>query len=177
MLPLYNTFSQMENWGDPSVPRKALDTIWQALKTQSADEVQILQLAEDCVCDDVCPDSDEFYDSYYLMEAQEALFAIYATLQAYLNPTSIKFILQVIVCARFNTIELFIRARDESLNETQYRERRERLDAISNHPLSHREMLKENEDVQLLKGVESLECSFLEYLRNSNNGRSLINVT
>ena len=31
MLPIYNAFCRMENWGDPSVLRKALDEIWQIL--------------------------------------------------------------------------------------------------------------------------------------------------
>lgn len=166
----------MENWGDPSVPRKALDAIWQALKTKSADETEILELAQNCIRDDVCPDSDEFYDSYYLMEAQEALFAIHNCLQAYLNPITMKFIHQVVIGARFNTIELFIRARDKSFNAKQYKDKEERLDAISNHFLANQEILKENEDLQLLKGVESLECDFIESLCNSNNGKSLINL-
>ncbi|MCV3217130.1 YjaG family protein [Plectonema radiosum NIES-515] len=176
MLPNYNAFSQMENWGDPSVPRKALDAIWQALQRKSADEIQILQLAEDCVRENVCPDSDDFFDSYYLLEAQEALFAIHAILHAYLNPTSMKFIVQVVKGARFNTIELFIRARDKSFNANQYRDKKERLEAISNHLLAKREISKENEDLQLLKEVDHLKYNSLESLRTSNSGRSLIDV-
>jgi uncharacterized protein len=174
MLPHYNTFSQMEDWGNPSVPRKALDAIWQALKTKSADEAQIIQLAEDCDHPDVCPDSDDFYDCYYIMEAQEALLAIRSCSQAYLNPTSIESIIQVVIGARFNTIELFIRARDKSFNAKQCRD--EKREAISNHSLANREMLKEYEDLKLLKNVKYLDYNFIESLRTSNSGRSLISI-
>ncbi|KYC37631.1 hypothetical protein WA1_39910 [Scytonema hofmannii PCC 7110] len=179
MLPNYNAFSRMENWGNPLVPRKALNEIWQALQRKSADEVQLLQLAEDCVREDICPDSDDFFDSYYLFEAQEALFAIHATLHAYLNPTSLQFILQVVKGVRFNTIELFIRARDESFNASQYKDKKAQLDAITNHPLAVREMTKENEDLQRLKEMKILDCNFLEWLCTSfdNGGKSIIDAS
>lgn len=181
MLPNYNAFSRMENWGNPSVPRKALDYIWQSLQGKPADEAQLRQLAEDCASEDICPyseDTDEFCSSYYLFEAQESLAAIYASLQAYLNPTSLQFIIQVVKCARFNTIELFICARDKSFNASQYKDKKDKLEAIANHALAVRELAKENEDLQRLKEAKTLDCELLKWLRTSfnNDGKSIIDA-
>lgn len=141
MLPNYNAFSRMENWGDPSVPRKALDEIWQTLAGKPTDVAKVSQLREDCGREDVFPDSDEFYDSYYLLEAQEALFAIRSTLLAYLD-SDVQNIIWVVKTARFNTIELFIRARDEHFKLRQYKDKKDKLEVIANHPLAVREMTK-----------------------------------
>jgi uncharacterized protein YjaG (DUF416 family) len=178
LLPNYNAFSRMENWGDPSVPRKALDEVWQILEGKPADVAKVRQLREDCGRENVCPDSDEFYDSYYVFEAQEALLALRATLLAYLD-SDLQNIIWVVQGARFNTIELFIRARDESFNASQYKDRKNELEAIANHPLAVREMAKENEDLQRLKDTETLDSDFLEWLRTSfnNGGRSTIDVS
>ncbi len=85
MLPNYNAFSRMENWGNPSVPRKALDEIWHILLGEPANVTKLHQLRQECGCEGVFPDCDKFCDSYYLFEAQETLFAIRATLQAFLD--------------------------------------------------------------------------------------------
>ncbi|BAY25421.1 hypothetical protein NIES2100_52270 [Calothrix sp. NIES-2100] len=170
MLPNYNAFSRMENWGDPSVPRKVLDEIWQVLQGRQIDETRIRQLQKDL--EGVCPDSDsnDFCNAYYLFEAQEALFSIEYILIAYLNK-SLEYIIRVVMSARFETIQKFIEERDENFRETVHENE---LEEIVTHPLAVREMAKENEDLQLLKSIEYLECDFLESLRNSNNGKSLL---
>ena len=61
MLPNYNAFSRMENWGDPSIPRKALNEIWQILQGKIVDRVKLIQLAENCGCENIFPDSDVFF--------------------------------------------------------------------------------------------------------------------
>ncbi|MCL1474697.1 DUF416 family protein [Argonema antarcticum] len=178
ILPNYNAFSRMENWGDPSVPRKALDEIWQILAGKPADVAKVRQLREDCSCEDVLPDSDEFYDSYYILEAQEAIFAICSTLLAYID-SDLRNIIWVVKNARFNTIELFICARDKLFNASQYKDDKDKLVAIANHPLAVREMTKENEDLERLKEMKTLDRDFLEWLRTSfdNDGKSIIDVS
>ncbi len=178
MLPNYNAFSQMENWGIPSVPRKALDEIWQILEGKPTDVVEIRQLREDCSRENILPDSDDFYDSYYLAEAQEALFAICSTLLACID-LDLQNIIWVVKSARFNTIELFIRARDESFKASHYKDKKNKLEAIANHSLAVREMAKENEDLQRLKEMKTLEREFLEWLRTSfnNDGKSIIDAS
>jgi uncharacterized protein YjaG (DUF416 family) len=176
LLPNYNAFCRMENWGDPSVLRKALDEIWQVvLQGKSIDVVQIHQFQEDL--NRVCPDSesDDVCDACYLFEAQQAVFAIDYTLIACLEP-GLQHIIQVVQCVRFHTIEAFIEEKDESFKASQYENE---FEAIANHPMAVREMAKENEDLQRLKEVEALEPEFLEWLRTSfdNGGRSLIDLS
>lgn len=178
MLPNYNAFSRMENWGNPSVPRKALDEIWQLLQGKPADVAKVRQLREDCGREDVFPEEDDFVDSYYVFEAQEALFALRATLLAYLD-SNLQNIIQVVKCARFNTIESFIIARDKSFQANPHEDELEVIaEAIARHPLAVREMAKENEDLQRLKEIETLEPSFLEWLRTSfdTDGKSIIDA-
>ncbi|HAG81307.1 MAG TPA: hypothetical protein DCL61_09060, partial [Cyanobacteria bacterium UBA12227] len=43
MLPNYNTFCRQVDWGDPSVPRKALDEVWQILQGKPASAVRVEQ--------------------------------------------------------------------------------------------------------------------------------------
>lgn len=119
MLPNYNAFSRMKNWGNPSVPRKALDEIWQILQGKPADIAKVYQLRQECGCKGFFPDSNEFCDSYYLFEAQETLFAIRATLQNFLD-SDLQNIIQVVKCARFNTIESFIYATDKSFKASPH---------------------------------------------------------
>lgn len=51
--------------------------------------------------------------------------------------------------------------------------------AIASHPLAVREMAKQTEDLQRLKGTDILDEDFLEWLRTSsnNNGVSLIGLS
>lgn len=174
LLPNYNAFSRMENYGDPSVLRKALDEVWQILEGKPVDTERIQQFYNGL--DIICPDSDDYYDSYYTFEAQEALFAIRSTLRASIH-LEIKNVLYVVEIARFDTIELFIKARDESFNSKQYNSDEE-VEAIANHPFAVRELKKENEDLQRLKETETLDKNFLEWLRTSfnNGGKSVIDV-
>ena len=119
-----------------------------------------------------------FFDSYYIFEAQEALFAIRSTLQACLNPNCLEFIIQVVKGARFNTVELFIYARDEFFNARQYKDQKDKFDAVPSHPLAFREMFKEYEDLQRLKEMKTLDYNFIEWLRTSfdNDGKSIIDA-
>lgn len=179
MLPNYNAFSHMENWGDPFVPRKALDEIWQILQGEPAEVTKVHQLRQECGCEGVFPDSDEFCDSYYLFEAQETLFAIRATLLAFLD-SDLQNIIQVVKCARFNTIESFIYARDKSFQASPNKDELEVVAlAIANHPLAVRELAKENEDLQRLKEAKTLDYDLLEWLRTSfnNDGKSIIDAS
>jgi uncharacterized protein len=172
MLPSYNAFSQMENWGDLSVPRKVLDEIWQLLQGKEIDEMTIRQFQKDL--DYICPDSDSniFCDSYYLFEAQEAIFSIEYTLIAYLSK-SIEYIIRVVISARFEVIQRFIEERNDEFVKTNYSNE---LNAIANHPIAVKEITKENEELELLKGINFLEYRVVEFLHNSNNGKSLIDL-
>lgn len=178
LLPNYNTFSRAENWGNPSVLRTALDEVWQILRAQPVDAVEIRRLRE--ACEGEIPDSDELRSGMmsHEAEAQEAAIAICHTLDACLDPTS-QCILKVAKCVT-NTIDFFLDFMGE-LYDSSWDEKstKEQTEEISCHPLALREMAKQSEDLQRLKEVKTLEPDLLEWLRTSsyNGGKSLIDLS
>jgi uncharacterized protein len=179
MLPNYNAFSRIRNWGDPSVPRKALNEIWHILEGEAVERSKICRLREDCAHPNICPDLDDFDGdgSCHIFEALEAIVAIHATLEACLDP-GLKPIVQVVESVRFNTIEALIFAARHPVLTSKKVDRELEREAIANHPLAIRELAKENEDLQRLKNAERLDRDFLEWLRTSfdNGGKSVIDV-
>jgi uncharacterized protein len=175
LLPNYNAFCKIFNWGVPEVPRVALDEVWQILQGKLVDPVKVNQLREDCGREDVFPDCLEFGDDS--LEPQEALVALRATLTACLDPT-VENIVYTVKSAR-HTIEAYIPYKDTSFNITWEKDGEEQFcSAIASHPFAVREMAKEAEDLQRLKETETLERDFLEWLRTSfnNDGKSSIDL-
>ena len=72
MLPMYNKFSQMENWGQPSLLREVLDEIWLVLHRKKFDSLKLRQLIEYLDGENVYPDdqTENFCHFNYLFEAQ-----------------------------------------------------------------------------------------------------------
>ncbi|MEH2258927.1 DUF416 family protein [Nostoc sp.] len=176
LLPNYNAFSRLENWGDPSVLRTALNEVWQILQGKPVDAALIRRLIEDC--EDVIPDSDDFTSPnlIYDVEAQEAGIAICNTLEACLNPTPQQ-IIRVANCVT-NTIDAFVPHGDKSFNVSESKVGLKKLEeAITSHPFAVREMAKQSEDLQRLKH-EKLDRDFVKWLRTSfdNDGKSLIDL-
>jgi uncharacterized protein YjaG (DUF416 family) len=176
LLPNYSNFCRMVNWGDPRVPRAAIDEVWQILQGKPVDAEKINQLREDCGREDIFPSDLDLGDD--CLESQEALIAIRATLVACIDPT-VENIVRITNCAR-HTIEAYIPYKDTSFNITWEKDGEEQFcSAIASHPFAVREMAKEAEDLQRLKETETLNRDFLEWLRTSshNNGKSLIDLS
>lgn len=177
LIPNYNAFCRIENWGNPIVPRKALDEVWQILHGKPVNQIKIARLKADCGSEDVCPDLDKNYDFYYCWEAQEALMALDNTLQACIEPSA-SLVSYVAKNAR-DTVEIWITGKDESVKIIWQGDDEEKLkEAISNHSLAVREIAKQEEDLQRLQEIKILEPDFLKWLKNSfeNYGRSNINL-
>ncbi|MEG4204631.1 DUF416 family protein [Microcoleus sp. Pol7_A1] len=176
MLPMYEKFSQMENWGQPSLLREVLDEVWLILQEKSIAPSKIRKLMEKIDGEGVCPDleSDEFCDAHYAFEAQFTISALYSTLTALLTSDS-KYIIGVVRNARFDTIEGFIGQRDKLY---ELKNSQDMLEPIANDPLAKQEIAKEMEDLQNLKKADKLSAEFLEWLRTSscNKGKSLIDL-
>lgn len=176
LLPNYNAFSNMENWGDRSILRAALDEVWEILQGKQKDTEKLDRLREACDSNNVIPD-DDFSGSYYGLEAQEAALAICELLDASLDPTP----QQIVKIAKRvrDTIESFVVQRDESLKASlklgPYPDYSEKyLKAVASHPLAVREMAKQNQDLQKLRESDRLSPELLESLRTSSYGTSLI---
>jgi hypothetical protein len=176
MLPMYEKFSRMANWGQPSLLREVLDEVWLILQQKSIAPSKIRKLMEKIDGEGVWPDSDsdEFCDAYYLFEAQFTISALYSTMTALLTSDS-KYIIGVVGNARFDTIEGFISQRDKLYEVKNYKDM---LEPITNDPLAKQEMAKEMEDLQNLKKADKLSAEFLEWFRtsSSNKGKSLIDL-
>jgi uncharacterized protein len=177
LLPNYNAFSRMENLGDPSVLRNALNEVWQILQGKPVDAALIRRLIEDC--SDVIPDSDDFISPNWIydIEAEEAAIAICITLEACLDPTPQQ-IIRVASCVT-NTIDAFLPHRDKSFNVSESKVGLKKLEeAIASHPFVVREIAKQSEDLRFLKQAEKLDRDFVEWLRTSfdNDGKSLIDL-
>jgi uncharacterized protein YjaG (DUF416 family) len=175
MLPMYEKFSRMANWVQPSLLREVLDEVWLILQKSIAPS-KIRKLMEKIDGEGVWPDSDsdKFCDAYYLFEAQFTISALYSTLTALLTSDS-KYIIGVVGNARFDTIEGFISQRDKLYEVKNYKDM---LEPIANDPLAKQEMAKEMEDLQNMKKADKLSAEFLEWFRtsSSNKGKSLIDL-
>ncbi|AFZ28095.1 hypothetical protein Cylst_6127 [Cylindrospermum stagnale PCC 7417] len=177
LIPNYKAFCQnlVEPWGNPSVPKEALDEVWQILAGKPLDPVLISQLRDECGQDDIFPDDLDFGDDCY--EAQETLIAIRAILAACIEP-DLQLIIEVAKHAR-NIIEAYIPYKDENFKLTLEKDGEEKFyESIANHPFAVREIAKQTEDLQRLKVIQTLDKFFLEWLRTSseNCGKSLIDL-
>jgi hypothetical protein len=176
MLPNYNAFCHIYDWGDPNLARTALDEVWQMLQGKPVEEVIIEQLIEACGSEDIFP-SDLDFGGEYCTEAQDALQALIYTLCVLREP-NLQYILKVVKSAR-RTIEAFIPDSESSFNVDWKKDGIEKYkEAIASHPFAVREIAKEAEDLQRLKETEILDRDFLEWLRTSfdNDGKSLIDL-
>ncbi len=177
MLPMYKIFSQIENWGRPSVLRESLDEVWLILQGKPIDSSKLHQWMEDYLCEDVCPHVEEYnFDNLdYLYEAFFTVSALDCTLTALLT-SDLKHIIAVVNLARFETIERFITERD---NLVEADNPQDEMELIANHPLAIQEIVKEMEALQKLKNADKLEPELLEWLRTTshNNGKSLIDLS
>jgi uncharacterized protein len=177
MLPNYNYFFRLENFGNPEIPRAALDEIWQHLieeKTIEPDRVE--QLIEDCGNEDIFPDSLDYGAT--CNEALETLQALIYTIDSFREP-SIDQIIKVAQHAR-NIIEAYVPDSGEPYNVTWEKDGEEKYcRTIASHPFAVRELAKESEDLQRLKQAQTLDRDLLEWLRTSfnNDGKSLIDLS
>jgi uncharacterized protein YjaG (DUF416 family) len=180
LLPNYLAYHRTEEWGinDPPNPnnlRIVLDEIWQVVKGEILNVQDIERLLNSCEV--MLLDGDSATSRYYT-EAINAINALCDTLKACLNPTP-ENIIQVVKSVKL-TIADFITCEEESVDPSWgERALKDIHDELANHPFTIRERTKQNEDLQRLKEVETLDRDFLEWLRTSfdNAGRSLIDLS
>ncbi|MGB3510995.1 MAG: DUF416 family protein [Microcoleaceae cyanobacterium] len=172
MLPMYNKFSQIENWGQPSVLRETLDEVWLILQGKPIDSSKINRLMKYYDREDVFPNIEdyEFCNLEYLYEAHFTASALCCILDGLLKQ-NLEYIMAVVKEARFYTIEGFISERD---NLIEVGNLKYEMELIANDPLAKQELTKEMEDLQKLKNTDKLEPELLEWLRTTSSGKSLI---
>jgi len=177
LLPNYYVFAREEGQGNPSIPREALDEVWQILNGKPIDTETIRQLEENKNYA-LIPD-EEVFNSQYNYEAQLAAIAIFNTLEACLISPNLQMIMSVLE-GTGDTISEFLRV-EKQINDPNWlnKSAEEQDQEIDNHPFTIREIAKQREDLQRLKEIETLNREFLDWLRTSsdNGGRSLIDIS
>jgi uncharacterized protein len=174
MLPNYAAFSKTTGMGNFAVLRSALDEIWEILQGKPINVEIIDRLLRDC--QDAVPDRDD--GGQYNYEAEETAIAILYTLEANLEPTPSRVakvsehvgdLLYNLVLAEKETI-------DPCWEEKPFNDQ---IKDVVRHPFAVREIAKQNEDLQRLKSIKTLDPDFLKWLRTSfdNDGKSLIDLS
>lgn len=177
LLPNYYVFAREEGQGNPLILRDALDEVWQILQGKAFERETIELLIRNCQAA-IVP-SEDVFESRYCAESQLAVVAILNTLKACLNEENIEAITKVIKVVG-DTLFGFLDIEKEITEPDWLQKTGEvQIEEISNHPFTLREIAKQNEDLQRLKEVETLDRDFLEWLRTSfdNGSRSLIDLS
>jgi uncharacterized protein len=177
LFPFYTTFSEIEQWGDPRVPRKALDTIWSIVEGKGIDIDELKTLREQCCSEGICPgEDDNFGSSSLFIEAGNSIYSICLILDAYPEVT----VSTAVDVSNYveETLEYYIDDCDNSFQE-QCKEYtlEEKIEIFQSHFLVLKEIAKETEDLQKLKEAKILTLDFLEWLRTSSQkeGQDFIN--
>ena len=163
MLPTHNLFSEVYDWGDPTIPLATLDQVWLILQGKPIDPLVIEKFFDDCGHENVFPD-DLDYGGIECYCAQETLSAICETLKAILK-NNLESIITVAEYTR-NIVEMQIKDKDY---DKEY---------VASHLLALQEIAKETEDLQRLKQTPTLDPDFLQLLRTSfvREGKNLISL-
>ena len=171
LFPFYETFSKTENWGDPLIPRKALDTIWCITKRESVNIDELNILSQQCCEEGICPsendDNNSYGDSSLFIEAGNLIYSICTILDAYPKIT----VYDAVSVSEYieNTLEYYIDDFDASFQkECQEGTLKEQIKILQNHFLVLKEIAKEAEYLQKLKEEKNLTIEFIEWLRTSS---------
>lgn len=177
LLPAYHIFVSTENCGNPSIVNNALDEVWQVVGGSIINISKIHKLRDGCLRENLLHE-DRIFESRYDYEAQQAVSAIYYALEACLDKNNIQPIINVVKCVKDTIYEFLIIQRDEMADEAWYsKSLEEQYKELSSDHLVLREIARQGEDLQRLKEVDTLDREFLEQLRTSNEGKSVLDLS
>lgn len=160
MLPAYEAFSTMEQWGDATRLRQALDIAWSVAAQSNIDRGKIRSALE--ACDDTVPDSDDF-NSIFASGAQNAANGIAYTLEYCLDHGDVE---KVVLPAR-----LAVEAIEQYLNQAclptpSDQEVYKRFDRwVKASPLMQAELESQAVDLEAIRATELLDDAVLQELR------------
>lgn len=161
LFPNYEAFAVMENWGNPKVFRQALDEVWQFLKGDTLSKEHIHELIR--VCEAVIPDTEDF-TTIFTGPALDAAAAILYTLESCLDgsPERLALVGRVAITTLddylniVNDPELEVHGVDPAFNAW-----------LQQAPLMRAELVKQQQDLAVLKSRPVLDPDFLEHMRRS----------
>jgi uncharacterized protein YjaG (DUF416 family) len=159
MLPNYEKFFAMENWGRPEILATSLEKVWSSLTRQPLTHERIEELTRRC--EEAAPDTERF-NSLYTSSALDAASALVETLRC-CEDGDASHALLVGTAAR-DTVDMYIQMRDKLDPMGEGME-----EAIARDPLMHREMRKQEKDLTDLKREKILTPDFLRALQASSS--------
>ncbi|MDX2043932.1 MAG: DUF416 family protein [Acidobacteriota bacterium] len=158
LLPNYQAFTLIEQWGNWRVLRESLDNVWEWLKGEVLSNEQLLSLSEQCEA--IAPDTEDF-SSLFTSSALDAANAVALTLQSCIKGDAAK-CGEVASLAR-ETIDMYIQMRDNlDYSDLDFEIK------ILNDSLMQEEMRKQAEDINSLKKAATLTEDFLINLKKSS---------
>ena len=159
MLPNYDKFHRMEDWGSPHLLRQALHDVWAFLRGQvlAADRIEALARH----CSEAAPDT-EVFSSLYTSSALDAASATVETLRCCTDGDTERGV-RVATSAR-DTVDMYIQMRDKFEASGPAME-----ETIARDPLMVREVQKQDRDLDQLKATRALTPEFLASLRQSSS--------
>ncbi|SRR5260221_14662415 len=169
LLPNYIAFAKEARWGDAGVLRSALDYIWTAIETSTADPALVRQYMSDCT--DVTPDTNDF-SGFYTSAALDAATAITETLRSLVSH-DVQHVVDVAIFCR-DTVDMYIQLRDhlDFQRDSDFEAK------IQRDPLMIAELARQGRILGALEAHPALDRGFLRGLRmeSSNHGVSNIGV-
>jgi hypothetical protein len=166
MLPNYDKFHRIEDWGNPHILRQALHDVWAFLQGQVLTADRIEALARQCM--EAAPDTEAF-SSLYASSALDAASATVETLRCCTDGDPKRGV-RAATSAR-DTVDMYIQMRDKLQASGPSME-----EAIARDPLMVREVQKQDRDLEQLEGIPALTPEFLARLRQSSSYHILSGV-
>jgi uncharacterized protein YjaG (DUF416 family) len=159
MLPNYEKFHRMEEWGNPNVLKTGLAEVWAFLAGQRMATSHLEALARDCA--NAAPDTERF-SSLYTSSGLDAASSIVETLRCSVDGEPARAV-QVATSAR-DSVDMYIQMTKDLDSSGPAME-----EAIANDPLMRREIEKQQADLAGLRGIQELTPEFLARLRQSSS--------
>jgi uncharacterized protein YjaG (DUF416 family) len=165
LLPNYLIFYKHHSWGEPKVLRYALDRVWSVL---NGDE--IVEEIENLIqkCDEVTPDTEDF-DSIFVSPALDAASSVMLILE-FVKNHSVEKVLEIASLSR-DTVDMYIQELENmDSNDPNLEEK------ILGHHFMQRELVRQREDLELLRKAEVINEDVIIDLKRLWRGTEKSNI-
>lgn len=162
LIPLYEIFANETEWEDASFSliQDSLNEVWVFVENKTLNSLKLSNLL--IYCQEIIPDGS-CVSHRYVYESEYASRAICNILKFCLTSDD-KFIKPIFSAAHYTIYDYLNWIIDQS--DDPDKSAKERHKIIFNHPLTIREMTKENQDLKKLKKKSLLSTEFLNVFRN-----------
>lgn len=161
LLPNFEAFSKMENWGDPSVLRRALDIVWTVVTGVSLDPKELAELVAEI--EPLIPDTEDFA-SIFTSAAQDAAASLTYTLECCRSGE----VQLAALPARLaiGTLDIYLNIVNDVKVDVPHVADAVFEEWLSQSPLIKEEFAKQEKDLELLHSVVEIDTVVLVKLRD-----------